>query len=287
MRFRALAPTALAAVLVMASWSIATTGSAQSADFTVSIDEMRYMGNSEACIEFSTNPPQPGATYVVTVEPSLQFSRTGALDANGRGATQHTVEPGTNTTVTVEVTSGDTTRTASDTFVPGPPEDPSVCAPPEGTESPSPSTTTSESPSPSPTESESASPSPSPSATATSTPSPSPSESPTPAPVDDPRCERPRVICGTSGDDRLVGTPNDDVILGGGGNDTIKGRGGDDQLEGGSGGDTINGGRGRDSIKGGPGHDFLKGGRGRDFLNGGTGRDACFGGDGKDRLRSC
>jgi len=276
-RLRALAPIALAALLVVASWSVAVSGSAQSVDFTVSIDETRYMGNNEACIEFSTNPPQPGATYTVTVQP-FGVTRIGALDANGRGATQHTVEEGQENTVTVEVTSGDTTRQVSKTFVPGPPGDPAVCEPSQQTASPSPSPTSSADPS--------ASPSPSPSASSSS-PSPSPSPSASPAPSQDPRCDIPGVICGTSGDDRLVGTHKDDVIIGRGGNDTINGRGGEDQLEGGSGRDAVNGGSGNDRMKGGSGSDSLRGKGGRDRLDGGRGKDVCFGGPGRDRTRRC
>ena len=301
MRLRLLAPITLTAVLVLASWSVAVTGSAQSAEFTVSIDKTRYMGNNEACIEFSTNPAQPGATYTATVAP-FGTSRTGTLNAAGRGASQHTVVP-TENTATVSVTSGGTTRQASKTFTPGPAEGDAICEPSQGTASPSPSPTRTSSASPSPTSTQSASPSPtssgsaspspsqsaspSPSATSSASPSPSPSQSPSPEPVDDPRCGQPRVICGTSGDDKLIGTSGDDIIIGGAGDDIIKGRGGDDHLEGGSGSDTITGGGGNDLLKGGSGPDNLKGNAGRDRLNGGPGNDACDGGPGKDRQRSC
>src|SRR5688572_27297463 len=94
MRLRLLAPVTVAAALVLASWSVAVTGNAQTT-FTVSITDTRYMGNGEACIEFSTSPAQPGAEYVATVTPVGQ-EKTGPLNSAGNGASQHSVTPGPN-----------------------------------------------------------------------------------------------------------------------------------------------------------------------------------------------
>lgn len=127
----------------------------------------------------------------------------------------------------------------------------------------------------------------------------------------------PRVVTGTTGDERLVGAQGEDVLYGGAGEDSLMGRGGRDALYGGGGFDladygqsatavTVNlanpaenqgaeaagdrygsvegviGSRHADRITGDLGANRLAGGAGADTLRGGAGDDAIFGGDGND-----
>ncbi len=126
-------------------------------------------------------------------------------------------------------------------------------------------------------------------------------------------------ITGNVGDDQIFGESGDDSIIGGAGSDTVTGGTGDDvidtsglgstgptpaydlgftgfvmpdtdpdndkdSVDGGDGDDTIFTGDDADTIDGGSGDDFIDGGIDADSIDGGTGDDTIIGGEGSDEI---
>ncbi|RAK58144.1 heparin lyase I family protein [Phenylobacterium deserti] len=96
---------------------------------------------------------------------------------------------------------------------------------------------------------------------------------------------KPTLLTGADGADRLVGAGGADTLNGGAGNDNLVGGAGADKLDGGSGADALSAGGGNDYLRGGEGADLLKGNDGDDTLLGGFGADTLTGGSGRDVFR--
>jgi Ca2+-binding RTX toxin-like protein len=97
------------------------------------------------------------------------------------------------------------------------------------------------------------------------------------------RIDKPVILQGGEGDDRLTGSSADDQIDGGPGSDTLIGNEGNDRILGAIGDDRIRGSAGNDTLRGGRGNDRLEGDEGDDFLGGDADANFLFGGRGSDR----
>jgi hypothetical protein len=88
-------------------------------DFTVNVTvSYRHIGpgSSETCVEITTSPPQPGASYTVTWSGPGTVggtTRSGTLDSNGRATDRQPINQFGTYTVNVSVTAGGVTRTAN------------------------------------------------------------------------------------------------------------------------------------------------------------------------------
>jgi Ca2+-binding RTX toxin-like protein len=85
------------------------------------------------------------------------------------------------------------------------------------------------------------------------------------------------VICGRSGDDRIIGQDGNDTIYAGARDDKVSGGRGADTILADGGNDVVYGGRHGDSINGGAGSDVLVGTGGEDTLDDAySGVDECY-----------
>lgn len=98
--------------------------------------------------------------------------------------------------------------------------------------------------------------------------------------------EKPNLIDGGMGNDRISGSGGADSLFGGAGHDLLNGGGESDAVSGGDGNDILVGGAGRDTLAGDQGDDVLRGQSADDWLTGGTGDDRLFGGTNRDVLRA-